>query len=81
MVTVIGKLLHPEDLEVALEETLANGHCDISIYLASNAHAQQVRDQFLKHIPDNTEEAIEILTFAWGFRLMRLRPVRPLSEL
>lgn len=34
-----------EDIELAVEECLLNGLCDISIFLKSSAHAEQIRNQ------------------------------------
>lgn len=69
------------DIELAVEECLLNGRCDISIFLKSNAHAEQIRNQLNTMVLSMTADPIEILTFHWGFRLMRLRPTRPLSDL
>ena len=77
----VRKLLIQDDLEVALEETLANGRCDITMYLASSVEVDVVRQQISDFVLDKTPEPIEILTFYWGFRLMKLRPTRPLREL
>lgn len=70
-----------EDIELAVEECLLNGRCDISIFLESSPHAAQIRNQLNAVVLSMTAEPIEILTFHWGFRLMRLRPTRPLSDL
>lgn len=69
------------DIAQALAYCLQDGTVDINMYLKSNLHADCIRMRIKEIVRERTADPIEILTFHWGFRLMRLRPTRPLSEL
>lgn len=78
-----GRLTELTDADIGrvLQTCLSNGSVDLKLYLEGNLHADRIRMQINDVVLARTTEPIEILTFHWGFRLMRLRPTRPISDL